>query len=99
MRLVTDRLLVEPASYAWMVMDEATPGSTVRKRPNQSAQDRSRRLSGSKPREQECTMPENVVMQPVEDRLIISRKSIAAARSRAEQPSDGGSTGVSDTND
>jgi hypothetical protein len=44
-------------------------------------------------------MPENVVMQPTEDGLIVSRKSIAAARSRAEQPSDGGLTGVSDTND
>ncbi|MGW7384591.1 hypothetical protein [Streptomyces sp. NPDC054794] len=44
-------------------------------------------------------MPETVVIQPVEDGLLVSRKSIAAARSRAEQPSDGGSTGVSDTND
>lgn len=44
-------------------------------------------------------MPENVVIQPAEDGLIVSRKSIAAARARAEQPSDGGSTGVSDTND
>ncbi|MGW3122190.1 hypothetical protein ACWDBW_34525 [Streptomyces sp. NPDC001107] len=44
-------------------------------------------------------MPENVVMKPAEDGLIVSRKSIAAARSRAEQPSDGGSTGVSDSND
>ncbi|MFF3918310.1 hypothetical protein [Streptomyces sp. NPDC001852] len=44
-------------------------------------------------------MPENVVMEPAEHGLIVSRKSIAAARSRAEQPSDGGSTGVSDTND
>ncbi|WP_281250185.1 hypothetical protein [Streptomyces monashensis] len=44
-------------------------------------------------------MPENTVIQPVEDGLIVSRKSIAAARSRAEQPSDGGSTGVSDSND
>ncbi|MFF3845770.1 hypothetical protein [Streptomyces sp. NPDC002328] len=44
-------------------------------------------------------MPENVVRQPAEDGLIVSRKTIAAARSRAEQPSDGGSTGVSDTND
>jgi hypothetical protein len=34
-------------------------------------------------------MPENVVMQPAEDGLIVSRKSIATARSRAEQPSDG----------
>ncbi|MER7403879.1 hypothetical protein ABT373_15635 [Streptomyces sp. NPDC000070] len=44
-------------------------------------------------------MPENAAMQSAEDGLIVSRKSIAAARSRAEQPSDGGSTGVSDTND
>ena len=44
-------------------------------------------------------MPEKVVMQPAKDGLIVSRKSIAAARSRAEQPSNGGSTGVSDTND
>ncbi|WP_260859700.1 hypothetical protein [Streptomyces cupreus] len=44
-------------------------------------------------------MPENAAIQPAEDGLIVSRKSIAAARSRAEQPSDGGSTGVSDTND
>jgi hypothetical protein len=44
-------------------------------------------------------MPETVVIPPAEDGLLVSRKSIAAARSRAEQPSDGGSTGVSDTND
>ncbi|WP_279616744.1 MULTISPECIES: hypothetical protein [Streptomyces] len=44
-------------------------------------------------------MPENAVMQPAEDGLIVSRKFIAAARSRVDQPSDGGSTGVSDSND
>ncbi|MEU8652771.1 hypothetical protein [Streptomyces sp. NPDC048737] len=44
-------------------------------------------------------MPENAAMQPADDGLIVSRKSIATIRSRAEQPSDGGSTGVSDTND
>ncbi|MBC3843608.1 ATP-binding protein [Streptacidiphilus sp. 4-A2] len=33
------------------------------------------------------------------DGLLIARTRVAAARSRAEQPSDGGSTGVSDTND
>ncbi|MCW8218070.1 hypothetical protein ACIPJG_19810 [Streptomyces halstedii] len=31
--------------------------------------------------------------------LLVARRRIAAARSRAEQPSDGGSTGRSDTND
>lgn len=34
-----------------------------------------------------------------EDGLLVARRRIVAARSRAEQPSDGGSTGVSDTND
>lgn len=31
--------------------------------------------------------------------LLVARRRIAAARSRAEQPSDGGSTGRSDGND
>ncbi|MEZ0065552.1 hypothetical protein ABIA32_001548 [Streptacidiphilus sp. MAP12-20] len=33
------------------------------------------------------------------DGLLIARTRVAAVRSRAEQPSDGGSTGVSDSND
>ncbi|MFG3101631.1 hypothetical protein ACGFZL_14080 [Streptomyces sp. NPDC048182] len=33
------------------------------------------------------------------DGLLIARRRIAAVRSRAEQPSDGGSTGRSDGND
>ncbi len=33
------------------------------------------------------------------DGLLVARTKVAAARSRAEQPSDGGSTGVSDSND
>ncbi|MER5969162.1 hypothetical protein ABT112_05350 [Streptomyces sp. NPDC002055] len=33
------------------------------------------------------------------DGLLVARRRIAAARSRAEQPSDGGSTGRSDGND
>ena len=33
------------------------------------------------------------------DGLLVARTRVAAARSRAEQPSDGGSTGVSDSND
>lgn len=31
--------------------------------------------------------------------LVVARKAITAARSRAAQPSDGGGTGRSDTND
>ncbi|MEU8565644.1 hypothetical protein AB0C45_29690 [Streptomyces cyaneofuscatus] len=31
--------------------------------------------------------------------LLVARRRIVAARSRAEQPSDGGSTGRSDAND
>ncbi|MEU1281109.1 hypothetical protein [Streptomyces sp. NPDC005805] len=34
-----------------------------------------------------------------DDGLLVARRRIAAARSRAEQPSDGGSTGRSDGND
>ncbi len=33
------------------------------------------------------------------DGLLVARAKVAAARSRAEQPSDGGSTGRSDSND
>ncbi|MET8626571.1 hypothetical protein ABZW30_22910 [Kitasatospora sp. NPDC004669] len=33
------------------------------------------------------------------DGLLISRTKVAAARARGEQPSDGGSTGRTDTND
>ncbi|MFI2431511.1 hypothetical protein [Streptomyces sp. NPDC018693] len=44
-------------------------------------------------------MNENVPAATSGDGLLVARTSIAAARSRAEQPSDGGSTGVSDTND
>lgn len=33
------------------------------------------------------------------DGLLLARRRIATARSRAEQPSDGGSTGRSDGND
>ncbi|MBT2401710.1 hypothetical protein [Streptomyces sp. ISL-100] len=33
------------------------------------------------------------------DGLLIARSKVAAARSRAEQPSDGGGTGRSDGND
>ncbi|WP_198533301.1 MULTISPECIES: hypothetical protein [unclassified Streptomyces] len=33
------------------------------------------------------------------DGLLVARRRIAAARSRTEQPSDGGSTGRSDGND
>ncbi|WP_277816009.1 hypothetical protein [Streptomyces graminilatus] len=43
-------------------------------------------------------MYENTATQ-ADDGLLVARASIAAARSRAEQPSDGGSTGVSDSND
>jgi hypothetical protein len=31
--------------------------------------------------------------------LIVARNKVMAARARSEQPSDGGSSGVSDTND
>lgn len=34
-----------------------------------------------------------------DDDLLVSVEDIAAVRSRGEQPSDGGSTGRSDTND
>lgn len=34
-----------------------------------------------------------------DDGLLVARRRIVAARSRAEQPSDGGSTGRSDGND
>ncbi|MFF3326507.1 hypothetical protein [Streptomyces sp. NPDC002889] len=44
-------------------------------------------------------MNENAPSQSAGDGQLVSRTSIAAARSRAEQESDGGSTGVSDTND
>ncbi len=37
--------------------------------------------------------------QYTDDELIVSVEEIAAVRSRGEQPSDGGSTGRSDTND
>ncbi len=33
------------------------------------------------------------------DGLLVARTKVAAARSRGEQPSDGGSTGRTDTND
>ncbi|MFJ9696651.1 hypothetical protein [Kitasatospora sp. NPDC101183] len=33
------------------------------------------------------------------DGLLVARLKVAAARSRGEQPSDGGSTGRTDTND
>ncbi|MFB6844723.1 hypothetical protein ACFCXS_07645 [Streptomyces sp. NPDC056373] len=33
------------------------------------------------------------------DGLLVARSKVMAARARSEQPSDGGSTGVSDTND
>ncbi|WP_281187119.1 hypothetical protein [Streptomyces katrae] len=36
---------------------------------------------------------------PSGDGLLVARQSIAAARTRAQQESDGGSTGVSDSND
>ncbi|MGW2258794.1 hypothetical protein ACWCXE_13245 [Streptomyces sp. NPDC001780] len=47
-------------------------------------------------------MPERNVTTnggPVDHGLLVARRRIAAARSRAEQPSDGGSTGRSDGND
>ncbi|MGW4491209.1 hypothetical protein [Streptomyces sp. NPDC004376] len=48
-------------------------------------------------------MPEQSVItdqgQQEGDGLLVARRRIAAARSRAEQPSDGGSTGRSDGND
>lgn len=46
-------------------------------------------------------MPEPSVSPTAQedDGLSVARRRIAAARSRAEQPSDGGSTGRSDGND
>ncbi|MFF8976641.1 hypothetical protein ACF08A_07455 [Streptomyces cellulosae] len=47
-------------------------------------------------------MPEqNILMSGGQEDhgLLVARRRIAAARSRAEQPSDGGSTGRSDGND
>ncbi|WP_371496080.1 hypothetical protein OG871_10085 [Kitasatospora sp. NBC_00374] len=46
-------------------------------------------------------MPENLsTSTELEgDGLLVSRTKVAAARSRGEQPSDGGSTGRTDTND
>ncbi|MES4901059.1 MULTISPECIES: hypothetical protein [unclassified Streptomyces] len=44
-------------------------------------------------------MNENAPQTTAGDGLLVARTSIVAARSRAEQPSDGGSTGVSDSND
>ncbi|MEN8650979.1 hypothetical protein ABCR94_10135 [Streptomyces sp. 21So2-11] len=46
-------------------------------------------------------MPEqiSVVTGEQEDGLLVARRRLTAARSRAEQGSDGGSTGVSDSND
>lgn len=46
-------------------------------------------------------MPENLTTSTEleDDGLLVARRQVAAARSRFEQPSDGGSTGVSDTND
>ena len=37
--------------------------------------------------------------QYADDELVLAVEDIAAVRSRAEQPSDGGSTGRGDTND
>ncbi|MFH9353512.1 hypothetical protein [Kitasatospora sp. NPDC017646] len=46
-------------------------------------------------------MPENLSnnTELEGDGLLVSRAKVAAARSRGEQPSDGGSTGRTDTND
>ncbi|MFE7582188.1 hypothetical protein ACFU5Y_11570 [Streptomyces gardneri] len=44
-------------------------------------------------------MNENAPSAPQTDGLLVAREAIAAARTRAQQESDGGSTGVSDTND
>ncbi|MEE1786966.1 hypothetical protein PUR71_29275 [Streptomyces sp. SP17BM10] len=42
---------------------------------------------------------ENTTKAVEDDGLLVSRTKVAAARSRDEQPSDGGSTGRTDTND
>jgi hypothetical protein len=42
---------------------------------------------------------ERVMNEHPEDGLLVARRSIEAARTRSQQESDGGSTGVSDTND
>lgn len=50
----------------------------------------------------EYFMPENLTTTTAElegDGLLVARTKVAAARSRGEQPSDGGSTGRTDTND
>lgn len=47
-------------------------------------------------------MPENLTTTSTElegDGLLVARAKVTAARSRGEQPSDGGSTGRTDTND
>ena len=45
-------------------------------------------------------MPENLTAaQQAGEGLLIARTKVSAARSRDEQPSDGGSTGRSDSND
>ncbi|MFJ2867114.1 hypothetical protein [Kitasatospora sp. NPDC087314] len=46
-------------------------------------------------------MTENLTdgAEPESDGLFVARSKVAAARSRGEQPSDGGSTGRTDTND
>ncbi|WP_405003337.1 hypothetical protein OHV13_02150 [Kitasatospora purpeofusca] len=46
-------------------------------------------------------MPENLITSTESegDGLLVSRARVAAARSRGEQSSDGGSTGRTDTND
>ncbi|QKW19401.1 hypothetical protein HUT16_10250 [Kitasatospora sp. NA04385] len=46
-------------------------------------------------------MPENPTTstEPEEDGLLVARRRVTAVRSRFEVPSDGGSTGVSDSND
>ncbi|WP_167544102.1 MULTISPECIES: hypothetical protein [Kitasatospora] len=46
-------------------------------------------------------MPENLTTSTEldEDGLLVARRQVTAARSRFEVPSDGGSTGVSDSND
>lgn len=49
----------------------------------------------------ECFMPENLTTNTEleGDGLLVARSKVAAARSRGEQSSDGGSTGRTDTND
>jgi hypothetical protein len=44
-------------------------------------------------------MPENTVQEPTGDGLLLARRQIVAARTRSATPSDGGSTGRTDTND